>query len=168
MCLKEMIYFGRCADRVKDSATSDEDTVEEEELTDGLLGLGPHQPAGWLQQLFYLGLISEFRFAICLEPRLGDIDIPLPDPSLVNYAGFLAFGELFATQAANTVWTRIIPPKSDIAKYVLFLQTHVFIWQDALRPLEHSWYAIQKLWCYLKCENEYFFITVHASYAQGK
>lgn len=109
------IPFG-CADRVKDSATSDEDTVEEEELTDGLLGLGPHQPAGWLQQLFYLGLISEFRFAICLEPRLGDIDIPLPDPSLVNYAGFLAFGELFATQAANTVWTRIIPPKSDIAK----------------------------------------------------
>lgn len=104
-----IIWVGRCADKVKDEDTKDEN--QETQLTDGLIGLGQHQ-ASWLRQLNTLGLIPEDIVAICFDPAVEDRISPRPGPSLPESAGFLSFGKSYTSQAASTVWTANVPASS--------------------------------------------------------
>lgn len=122
---------------------SDDDTGEESTSTDGLLGLGPH-PAGWLRQLSFFGILSEYVIAICLEPVLGHMN-PGPGSSVLEHVGFISLGDsMFTRQAASTAWTATIPPETSKPEYVLYSKVQ-------------SRYNMQKIIALMRLEVHYRF-----------
>jgi len=81
------------------------------QLTDGLIGLGPH-PASWVHQLKTLGLISSEVVAICFEPDKQDRG-RRQGPLLPTSPAFLSFGNSYESKFWNIVWTHNIPVRDE-------------------------------------------------------
>jgi len=95
--------------------------------SDGVLGLSPH-PSSWLRQLHLTGLVSECVVTVCLEPAR-----PLHGPRspFFEYAGFISFGDLHATQSASTIWTTSVVhnPTNDEMYVLSTLKSRVYLYR---------------------------------------